>query len=55
MKKWLIEFFILCIIFLVFLFAVIDLADTRVLYDCRLADISPDFPEDARKFCRNFN
>lgn len=41
----------ICTIFLV-LYIILNYGHHTVVYDCRLAEISPDFPPDVRDECR---
>ena len=44
--------FILLVLLVIFIMAWSDFGKQPKVYDCRMADISPDFPPEVREECR---
>jgi hypothetical protein len=51
-KHWLVIFAIIFVIAFWGLFFMVIPKHGTIVYDCRLAEISPDFPPDVRNECR---
>lgn len=43
---------VVAVIFCMFILMSTDFSNRRVVYDCRISEISPDFPPEVREECR---